>query len=317
MFDTICNLIPQDRDYPARARRLAILQRVLNGTVYDVLPYEFHDERSAGGEYVPLRARKPSVRYGLCRVVVEDSVALLFSEGHFPTLDCADPALAAVLADLVRESRLNQVMIDAAIRGAIGSVAVLMRVLRGRVFFSVLDTVHLTPHFDPQAPDTLARVSERYKVAGAELGGPGLRYRRSRRQLYWFQRVLGRARRRPGSCRCRVGMRSPPTRWWTRQRSTRHRLGFVPLVWLRNLPGGDEYRRRLHLSRRDRHLHRDRLSVEPGGARAEIFFGPDLAGERASDVGCGDCQRRGQCAGGFRKGRCASCWRLAAQRPPR
>ncbi len=137
MFDTICTMIPRDGDYSARVRRLDILRRVLDGTLYDVLPYEFHDERSAGGEYVPLRARKPSVRYGLCRVVVEDAVALLFSEGHFPTVTCADRALADVLADLARETRLNAVMIDAALRGAVGSVAVLMRVLRGRVFFSV------------------------------------------------------------------------------------------------------------------------------------------------------------------------------------
>ncbi len=60
------------------------MRRVLDGTLYDALPFEFHDERTASGEYIPLRRRRPSVRYALARVVVEDSVALLFSEGHFP-----------------------------------------------------------------------------------------------------------------------------------------------------------------------------------------------------------------------------------------
>ena len=90
MFETICNLIPRDPAYPARARTLDILKRVLDGKLYDVLPYQFHEERGAGGEYIPLRNRRPSVRYALCRIVVEDSVSLLFSEGHFPTIDCAD-----------------------------------------------------------------------------------------------------------------------------------------------------------------------------------------------------------------------------------
>jgi hypothetical protein len=237
MFDTICTMIPRDGDYSARVRRLDILRRVLDGTLYDVLPYEFHDERSAGGEYVPLRARKPSVRYGLCRVVVEDAVALLFSEGHFPTVTCADRALADVLADLARETRLNAVMIDAALRGAVGSVAVLMRVLRGRVFFSVHDTTYLTPVWDPQAPDTLSRVVERYKVAGAQLIEQGYEIDDPGAQ-YWFQRCWDDAAETWfDPVRADAPAVDPVV---DTLRTTQHQLGFVPLVWIRNLPGGDD-----------------------------------------------------------------------------
>ena len=41
------------------------------------------------------------MRYALCRIVVEDSVSLLFSESHFPTIDCADRTIRAALADIV------------------------------------------------------------------------------------------------------------------------------------------------------------------------------------------------------------------------
>src|SRR3954465_9672042 len=102
--------------------------------LYDVLPYHFHEERTEAGEYLPLRRRRPSVRYPLCRIVVEDSVSLLFSEGHFPTIDCADRAMHNSLASIVRDSHLNLVMTEAAIRGSVGSVAILMRVLDGRIF---------------------------------------------------------------------------------------------------------------------------------------------------------------------------------------
>ena len=187
MFETICRLIPRDPAYPARTRTLDILKRVLDGRLYDALPYQFHEERGAGGEYIPLRNRRPSVRYALCRVVVEDSVSLLFSEGHFPTIDCADRNIRAALADISKETRLNLTMTEAAMRGAIGSVAILMRVLRGRVFFDILDTTYLTAEWDPQEPDTLIRVTERYKVRGVHLALNG--YEVTDRGIdYWFTR---------------------------------------------------------------------------------------------------------------------------------
>ena len=233
MFETICDLIPRDRDYPARTRILDILKRVLDGTFYDVLPNQFHEERGAGGEYIPLRNRRPSVRYALSRIVVEDSVALLFSEGHFPTIDCTDRALRAALADIAKESRLNQIMTEAAIRGAIGSVAILLRVLRGRVFFDVLDTTWITPTWDPEAPDTLKTVTERYKVAGHFLAATG--YAISDPSVdYWFSRTWDRDGETwflPQA----IGTDESPI--IDLERSVNHGLGFVPIVWVRNLPG--------------------------------------------------------------------------------
>jgi hypothetical protein len=236
MFETICDTVPVDSGMPARVRRLDVLRRVLDGTIYDGLPYQFHEERNGAGEYVPLRMRRPSVRYGLCRVVVEDSVALLFSNAHFPAVDCADAAVSRILGDVISETRLNEVMIDAAIRGSVGSVAVLMRVLRGRIFFSVLESLHLTPLWDAQAPDTLSQVTEKYKVGGADLleqGYPDA----DPSGIYWFQRIwtshsevwhLPWAVNDPTA----VPVVDP-------ERSLVHGMGFVPVVWIKNLPGGD------------------------------------------------------------------------------
>ncbi len=122
MFDTLCELVPTDSDYPDRVRQLTILNRVLDGTLYDVLPYHFHEERSHAGEYIPLRQRRPSVRYPLCRIVVEDSVSLLFSEGHFPTIESDNAAVREAFATIIKDTRLNMTMTDAAMRGAVGSV---------------------------------------------------------------------------------------------------------------------------------------------------------------------------------------------------
>jgi hypothetical protein len=233
MFDTLCELVPSDSDYPARVRKLNILNRVLDGTLYDVLPYHFHEERSQAGEYIPLRQRRPSVRYPLCRIVVEDSVSLLFSEGHFPTIESDNVAVRDAFAGLVKETRLNMTLTDAAMRGAVGSVALLLRVLNARVFIDVLDTMYLTPVWDPVAPDTLARVEEKYKVSGADLVRIGYDVDELDGQYWffrqwdtesetWFKPVL-------------VGASQPPI--VDNERTVRHKLGVVPIVWIRNLPG--------------------------------------------------------------------------------
>ncbi len=233
MFETICRLIPTDPLYPSRTRTLDILKRVLDGKLYDVLPYQFHEERGSGGEYIPLRNRRPSVRYALCRTIVEDSVSLLFSEGHFPTIDCANRAVRATLADIVKESRLNLIMTEAAMRGAIGSVAILMRVLRGRIFFDVLETTHLTPHWDPEEPDKLLQVTERYKVSGELLVSNGYEIANVTGE-YWFAREWDVNVERwfiP------LPVDSPDAAAVDEVRSVQHNLGFVPMVWIRNLPG--------------------------------------------------------------------------------
>ncbi|WP_298213960.1 phage portal protein [Acidocella sp.] len=236
MFETICDAIPVDRALPARVARLEALRRVLDGTLYDNLPYQFHEERNGAGEYIPLRLRRPSVRYGLCRVVVEDSVALLFSAGHFPAIESPDENTSRILSGLLTEARLNEVMIDAALRGSVGSVAVLFRVLSGRIFFSVLESLYLTPVWSATAPDELARVTERYKVNGADLLAQGYEDV-DPTGLYWFQRIWD-AQTETWFLPWPIDMAmAAPVK--DESRSVEHGLGFVPLVWIKNLPGGE------------------------------------------------------------------------------
>ena len=235
MFDTITDYIPRDPALPERAWRLDVFERILDGRLYDVLPFAFHDERDGAGEYIPLRKRKPSVRYPLARIVVDDSLSLVFSEGHFPVLDCEDDAARAALRDVIAEAGLNAVMQEAALRGSVGSVVIHMRVLRERVFFSVLQSKFLTPQWDPQEPDTLLGVTEKFKVRGAELAAQGFEVA-DPGASYWFMRSWDDEREvwfKPWPVYSNTG----PVE--DEQRSSRHGLGFVPLVWVRNLPGGD------------------------------------------------------------------------------
>jgi len=239
MYKTIQASWTKDQDLPERAFRLSMLNRVLDGTLYDCLKHPFHEEKNASQEYIPLRQRRPSVRYRLCRLVVDDSVSLLFSEGHFPSFECENENAKEALQTLCKELSLNELLIDAATRGSVGSVAILLRVLDSRAFLSVHATTYLTPTWMKDAPDTLEKVTELYKVKGKQLKDAGYDVD-SDEAMFWFQRdwtsdqevwyvPLKDSDRKDG--------KQPLI---DELRSVAHKLGFVPIVWIKNLPGGDD-----------------------------------------------------------------------------
>ena len=108
-----------------------------------------------------------------------------------------------------------------------------MRVLRGRVFFNCLDTLYLTPLWNPEAPDDLLSVTERYKVRGSTLAGNGYDIE-CPDQEYWFMRSWD-AEGETWFLPTPTDTDQPPT--IDMNRTIRHDLGFVPIVWIRNLPG--------------------------------------------------------------------------------
>ena len=225
--------LPVDRDFPARTGRLLALETVLDGRQYDVLPHAFSCERTAGGEYIPLSERRPSVRTGLCRVVVEDSVSLLFSDGHFPMVQATDPVTVQALLDLIKESRLNETMLEAATRGSVGSIAVLFRAFGGKPFFDVLASAYLTPEWAAEDSRRLIRVTELFKARGSDLVAQG--YDIDPSQRYWFKRTWDEERE---TWFCPTSVLDPgiPNKA-DESRSIEHQLGFVPVIWIKNLPG--------------------------------------------------------------------------------
>ena len=242
MFGTVKATVPRDTDFAPRVHDLECMRRVLRGEIYDFLLYEFHQERKGrdgAGEYIPIADRRPSVRYNLCRMVVEDSTTLLFGEGRFPKIETEDKELRDQINDIIAETKLARVMLAAALRGSIGSVAVEMRILKGRIFWRIFDTVYLTPTWRADEPDALERVVEKRKVKGAALREQG--YAIDDKQLqtdFWFLRHWD----------------ASDELWFVpwpvadddtvpaidNERSVAHMLGFCPIVWIKNLPGGDD-----------------------------------------------------------------------------
>lgn len=242
MFKTLQASWPQDKDLPARAFKSEMLNRVLDDTLYDKLPHSFHEERNSDGSYIPLRQRRPSARMNLCRSVVEDSVSLLFSEAHFPTFQHADTNTRAKLALLAKELSLNEIYLDAGLKGAVGSVAIFVRVLGNRLFIDARSTTYLTPTWELQAPDTLAAVTEQYKVKGSQLTAAGYPGTYGDNTDYWLRTVWDKNAETSYLPEEVIRADDKPIAWKVDTdpaRTVPHNLGFVPVDWVKNLPGGD------------------------------------------------------------------------------
>ena len=238
MFRHLQSTFTADRDLPPRAFAIQMLTRVLDGSLYENLKYSFHDEKNGAGEYIPLRDRRPSVRYGLCSIVVDDSISLLFSEGHFPTVESPDEVTRDELARFVRDIGLNQLMIHAATVGSVGSVALVMRILSNRVYVDIEPTATLTPEWLPDRPDELARVVEQYKTTGKALSELGYSIPDDQMSAdFWFRREWDAVTETWFMPALVSGNSSPSV--IDDARTTRHDLGFVPVIWVKNLPGGN------------------------------------------------------------------------------
>jgi hypothetical protein len=234
----------EDNDYPQRRADIVALARVLDGAQYDHLPAPFSMERNAAGGYLPLDQRRPSVRTHWGRTVVDDSVSMLFGQGRWPqpsapAEDGAENPTVDALKRLTEATQLASTMIEAATIGSVGSVAILLRVLRNKPYFDAMSTAYLTPEYDPEAPRTLLRVTEKRKVDRAGLETTGYTGLPANVTWFWFQRQWTATEETwfvpwpagPLADKAHVPVRDAG-------RSAVHGLGVVPIVWVRNLPGG-------------------------------------------------------------------------------
>ncbi len=258
--------VEKDSDLPDRAWTLEWRELFRTSAIYDKLPHAFCHEKDNQDAYIPLRDRRPSVIFGLPTIIVNDTTSLLFGDGHFPTVDVKvkqngklkpvdDPVtdeIEANLADIIEDTNLKEVMLDAAVRGSVGSVALAFALKKSRVFWDVMSTRFLTPEYDAEEPDKLSRVIEKYKVLGKALRAQG--YAIDDKDLntkFWFQRIWTREREEwylpwpvqtLASAQDNIArtVRYAAANTLDTERTVDHKLGFVPIVWIKNLPGGDK-----------------------------------------------------------------------------
>jgi len=108
---------------------------------------------------------------------------------------------------------------------------------------NVIDTFYLTPQWNNAAPDTLVSVTEKRKVDGKSLQAAGYAIAPDdQATLFWFQRQWDSSGERwfvPWKVADDAAIASAAP-IIDASKTIEHQLGFVPIVWVRNLPGGSD-----------------------------------------------------------------------------
>ncbi|NHN88869.1 phage portal protein [Acetobacter sp. LMG 1627] len=191
-----------------------------------------------------MNQRRPSIRTHLCNVVVEDSVSLLFSASHWPSISIQgenneenvekEEKIRKICLDL----NLPSLMEQAAVMGSIGSVAILVQAIDNELVLEIKRSCFLEPSFSLLDPRRLIRVREQYIVDadGLEKAGfgsfPDGNYWFTRdfteNETIWYEPVPVEGFGQKKICLQR-----------DEERTVHHGLGVVPIVWIRNLPNMD------------------------------------------------------------------------------
>lgn len=230
-----------DPDWSIRETRLYILEGFLNSTIYDNLsPYHYeYAGGQATGTYVPLAKRRPSVIYPLPKIIVDESVSMLFGEGHFPIVrggDESEEEAENFLQYITRVSNLQSAMIEAARLGSIGSVAVYLKVLDEKFYFDILNTKYLTPYFNQKDPDTLLRLVEKLPIDGSSLEAMGYPIQEDQKNEFFYLKREWNLNEEIYYFPYLKDDDSKIIPMKDDERSSFHGLGFVPIIWIKNLP---------------------------------------------------------------------------------
>jgi len=224
--------------YTERARRLSVFEMFLNGEIYDNLS-PFYMEYNGSSGYVPLCERKPSIIFNIYAVIVSQICSFLFGDNHFPSVKCDESnhsGTAAVLEKIADQSSLKLKMINAVRSGAVGSVAIIVKYIKGKYLYEILKTKYLSPVFEDCDENTLSFLREKIYYSGEELSENGYKippenYNKSycvirewtnNAEIYYQPFEKGE----DGDDNFKLLIDT--------QRSCQHNLGFIPVVWIKN-----------------------------------------------------------------------------------
>jgi hypothetical protein len=240
-LDIMCQRfrIKTNKEWDARQVKLYIYSLFYYGQIYDALsPW---NTEYASNKYIPLNKRRPCVIYPIPRIIVNDSVGMLFGNSHFPVMRCDDEDTENFIQSINRVSNIKNAMMCAAKIGSLGSVCVIAKVLNSKFHFDVLNTLNVFPVFDKLNPHCLESLTEKVKVTGATLINSGEDLEPTdlnKSKIFWMVRKLTKTQE------IFYKMAEDKKDWEIgliedTEKSSTHNFGFVPAVWIKNLPTVD------------------------------------------------------------------------------
>jgi len=223
-------------DRVSREIRLCNLQKYLDGSIYNNLRYAFSKDYEYS-RYIPMAMRRPSVTYRMCQIIVDNSVSLVFGESRFPKISVADDkATEEILLKLVKECHLDTCMLEAATKGSVGSAAILVKFDNYCACVQVLNTHNLEPIFENNEMCALKSLRRKLQVKGEVLIAKGHTDIESDKDYLLIQEWTKEQEIHYLPLRVDK-IKNPKDVQLTKdnQRTITHGLGFVPIVWIKNI----------------------------------------------------------------------------------
>lgn len=202
------------------------------------------------GAMFPLKFRKPSAPYHLVRVVIARFTGLLFSSSRHPQIRVeGDPDTEDFQRTLAEASHLWAMMLQArALGGAMGTVAMGFQFLEGKPVVEVHDPRWLFPEFEDRQELRLSSIEKRFMFP-IEMRNPKGEWEEV---MHWYRRVINAESDTVWKpVPVGDGKQEPP--WYVAdeegnevpnpalvQAHVVHNLSFCPVIWIQNLPVGDD-----------------------------------------------------------------------------
>lgn len=242
--------ILEKMDFPTwatpRYKKLVALSKMIEGTFYDHIKTDFYTEVDYMDKYIPLAERRPSTLSLLANEIVSQMGRKLFAGRHVPRFTHDNEEVVKWLDELVAQSGLYEKMNHAMLWGAVGSVAVTFRLIDGSLRIDVWRPWQCTPSFDGLGGLSALRVQ--YTTGGGVLHRMGfvtdvMGDLLDPTKTYWFIRDWTDTQEIT-YVPIPDGKYNPvegPEEYLLEleEKTFTHNLGFVPGVWIINLPGGE------------------------------------------------------------------------------
>lgn len=217
------------------------------------LPANFEE----AGASTPLDQRVPTAPVGLVRTIINRFTGLLFSTGRSPQLSVpADPDTEDFLKAMVDETGFWGKMVHARnLGGAMGAVAVGFKIVNGHIVIDVIDPRYCTVEYMDHDQRELKYLQVQYKyqkhVHDAPMhmeskdpqGDPDEdtleehAISTSSKKWYWYRRLVTRS---VDIVWEDIPCTSKEPEWHKLPRKRKHHaMGFVPYVYISNIPTGD------------------------------------------------------------------------------
>jgi hypothetical protein len=228
----------------SRYWNLAVNDLFLQAKFYQHIPHAFCEETDRYNRYLKVWNRRPSVRLWIPSLGANLVSRKLFAGKHMPRVVHQNQKVLDALKWLIRTARLDLKMMEGAYRAQAGSVAFTFAVIDDVPVASGWAAQHCWPEFDDA--DQLENLMVAYCVTGAKWIELGATTDVQHNPInpegeYWYVRIFDK--------NAVVTCHPIPYSAWNpvngdedlRRIKTEvpHDLGFVPAVWIKNLPGGD------------------------------------------------------------------------------